>query len=281
MRIGRIGTIQGRLLPPQDGQFQCFPRNNWEQEFSNAQTAGLECIEWIYDVHGEDVNPIATDAGIQKMRELIQKYSVQVLSVCADYFMVKTFVRVSPVDRLKHLERFLWLLGRCPLLGINRVVLPCVDNSSIETEEDREIVTGILRQALPVAEANRVEIHLETSLAPRPFTALLEQLPHPMLMANYDSGNSSSLGYQPTEEFAAYGNRVGSVHIKDRVKGGGPVPLGNGDANFQELFECLRKVNYNRDYILQVARETPGNEVTWLGKNKKILLGMLDGKFPK
>jgi hexulose-6-phosphate isomerase len=102
-----------------------------------------------------------------------------------------------------------------------------------------------------------------------------------MLMANYDSGNSSSLGYQPTEEFAAYGNRVGSVHIKDRVKGGGPVPLGNGDANFQELFECLRKVNYNRDYILQVARETPGNEVTWLGKNRKILLGMLDGKFPK
>jgi L-ribulose-5-phosphate 3-epimerase len=273
--------MQGRLLPPQYGHFQCFPRNNWEQEFSNAQAAGLECIEWIYDVHGEDVNPIATAAGIQKMLELIEKYSVQVLSVCADYFMVKTFVRVSLDDRQKHLEMLLWLLGRCPLLGINRVVLPCVDNSRIETEEDRVIVTGILRQALPVAEANRVEIHLETSLEPRPFAAFLEQLPHPMLMANYDSGNSSSLGYQPADEFAAYGNRVGSVHIKDRVKGGGTVPLGKGDANFRELFECLRKVNYDRDYILQVAREMPGNEVTWLGNNRKILLEMLDGKFPK
>lgn len=277
----RIGTMQGRLLPPQDGKFQCFPRNNWEQEFPNAQTAGLECIEWIYDVHGEDVNPLATDSGIQKMRELIQKYSVRVLSICADYFMVRTFVRVSPADRQKHLETFLWLLGRCLLLGINRVVLPCVDNSRIETEEDRESVVGILRQALPVAEANQVEIHLETSLAPRSFAALLEQLPHPMLMANYDSGNSSSLGYQPAAEFAAYGNRVGSIHIKDRVKGGGTVPLGKGDAKFPELFECLRKVNYNRDYILQVARETPGNEVTWLGKNRKILMGMLDGKYPE
>ena len=277
----RIGTMQGRLLPPQDGKFQCFPRNNWEQEFSNAQTVGLECIEWIYDVHGEDVNPISTDTGIQKMRELIQKYSVQVLSLCADYFMVKTFVRVSPVDRQKHLETFLWLLGRCRLLGINRVVLPCVDNSHMETEEDMGIVLEILRQALPVAEANLVEIHLETSLPPRTFAVFLEQLPHPMLMANYDSGNSSSLGYQPAEEFAAYGNRVGSVHIKDRVKGGGTVPLGKGDANFRELFKCLRKVNYNRDYILQVAREMPGNEVTWLGENRKMLLGMLDGKFPQ
>lgn len=273
--------MQGRLLLPQDGKFQCFPRNNWEQEFSNAQIAGLECIEWIYDVHGEDVNPIATDAGIQKMQELIQKYSVQVLSICVDYFIEKTFVRVSQADRQKHVETFLWLLGRCPLLGINRVVLPFVDNSRIETEEDREIVIEILRQVLPVAESNQVEIHLETSLAPRSFAALLEQLPHPMLMANYDSGNSASLGYQPAEEFAAYGNRVGSVHIKDRIKGGGTVPLGKGDANFRELFECLRKVNYYRDYILQVARETPGNEVTWLGENRKILLGMLDGKFPE
>lgn len=277
----RIGTMQGRLLPPQDGQFQCFPRNDWEQEFPNARKAGLECIEWIYDVHGEDVNPIATDAGIDKMRELIQMHSVQVLSICADYFMVKTFVRVSPADRQKHLETFLWLLRRCPLLGINRVVLPCVDNSRIDTDKDMEIIIGILREALPVAEASRVEIHLETSLAPQPFAMLLDRLPHPNLKANYDSGNSSSLGYRPAEEFAAYGNRVGSVHIKDRVKGGGTVPLGTGDADFPELFECLRKANYNRDYILQVARETPGNEVQWLAKNREILLGMLDGKFPK
>lgn len=58
----RIGTMQGRLLLPQDGEFQCFPGNNWEQEFPNAQTAVWESIEWIYDVHGEDVNPILAEA---------------------------------------------------------------------------------------------------------------------------------------------------------------------------------------------------------------------------
>ena len=43
-----------------------------------------------------------------------------------------------------------------------------------------------------------------------------------MIKVNYDSGNSASLGYDPTDEFAAYGERVGSVHIKDRVAAEAP-----------------------------------------------------------
>ena len=65
-----------------------------------------------------------------------------------------------------------------------------------------------------------------------------------MLKVNYDSGNSSSLGYHPRDEFAAYGCRVGSVHIKDRVRGGGTVPLGTGNADFPALFAALKKIAY-------------------------------------
>ena len=46
---------------------------------------------------------------------------------------------------------------------------------------------------------------------------MLNALPHPVIKVNYDSGNSASLGYSVTEEFAAYGNRIGSIHIKDRL----------------------------------------------------------------
>ena len=35
--------------------------------------AGIDCIEWIYDYYGADVNPIATDAGIAQMKELDPK----------------------------------------------------------------------------------------------------------------------------------------------------------------------------------------------------------------
>jgi hexulose-6-phosphate isomerase len=92
-----------------------------------------------------------------------------------------------------------------------------------------------------------------------------------MLKVNYDTGNSGSLGYRPTEEFAAYGSRIGSVHVKDRILGGGSVPLGNGSTDFPTVFEGLRKVDYCGDFTLQAARGQPGDEVKWARKNLKFL----------
>ena len=56
------------------------------------------------------------------------------------------------------------------------------------------------------------------------FRSLLDEIPHPLVKVNYDSGNSAALGYRPFDEFAAYGDRVGSFHIKDRLLGGGRSP---------------------------------------------------------
>ena len=133
--------------------------------------------------------------------------------------------------------------------------MPFVDASGIHSETELQTVIGLLRRALPAAEETGVELHLETALYPPQFARLLAALPHAKIRVNYDSGNSSSLGYHPRDEFAAYGDRVGSVHIKDRVRGGGTVPLGSGDADLPAFFECLRKVNYQGDFILQVARD--------------------------
>jgi hexulose-6-phosphate isomerase len=145
----------------------------------------------------------------------------------------------------------------------------------------------MLRPALDVSERAGVELHLETSLPPTRFAALLDQLPHRKLKANYDSGNSASLGYAPRDEFGAYGSRIGSIHIKDRVRGGGTVPVGTGDADFPALFESIARVGYGGDFILQVARGKPGDEVAWAARNrdwlaKQLSTGGLLGKevFP-
>jgi L-ribulose-5-phosphate 3-epimerase len=259
-----IGVMEGRLLPPEAGRFQCFPREGWASEFELAFRANLDCIEWIYDLYGADVNPIATDAGIKKLKALSGQHHVKVLSVCADYFMDKPLLRAEPAEIETRFNNLLWLLGQGQKLGINRIVVPFVDASRIDTEEEYGGVIALLKRIIPVAEATGIEIHLETSLEPARFARLLEQLDHPKIKANYDSGNSSSLGYAPAEEFAAYGKRVGSVHIKDRVRGGSTVPLGKGDADFKSLAEWLKRVNYGGDFILQVARGEPGDEVNWL-----------------
>jgi L-ribulose-5-phosphate 3-epimerase len=160
-------------------------------------------------------------------------------------------------------------------MAMNRMVLPFVDASRIDSDAERDHIIAVLERVLPVAEETGIELHLETSLSPSRFADLLARLPHPMLKVNYDSGNSASLGYHPRDEFAAYGERVGSVHIKDRVRGGGTVPLMTGDTDFETLFECLRKVGYDRDFVLQVARGTAGDEVSWARANRAFVLERL------
>ena len=269
--------MQGRLLPPSDGRFQCFPRESWADEFPLAAAARLDCIEWIYDQHGADINPIATDDGINEILRLSDTHGIRVASVCADYFMDWPLVGVSGADLEARLAALLWLEERCQRLGIERIVLPFVDASRIDTDADLDQVVATITRASERAGELGIELHLETSLAPQRFAELLSNLDAELVKVNYDSGNSASLGYDPREEFAAYGHRVGSVHIKDRVKDGGTVPLGTGNADLPAVFDCLRERDYAGDFVMQVARDTPGDEVAWAARNRATILELATG----
>jgi L-ribulose-5-phosphate 3-epimerase len=266
-----LGIMQGRLVPPVEGRIQAFPRESWAQEFPNAAAAGLNAIEWIYDAYGVGANPLDTREGLAAIRALSAEHNVAVRSLCADYFMDFAFVRATDAERTERIGRLVALLGQARQIGVTRVVLPFVDSSSIRDEADRAAVIDTLQRALPAARAAGIELHLETSLPPDEFGALLARIPDPLVKVNYDSGNSSSLGYRPTEEFMAYGYRLGSVHIKDRVLGGGTVPLGQGDADLDAVFAGLRRLNYSGDLILQVARSEAGEEVAWARHNRTFV----------
>lgn len=263
-----IAVMQGRLVPPEGGRFQSFPRMRWRDEFAFAMKAGLNAIEWIYDAYGEDANPLATNAGIEEMMSLSQKHGIIVCSVCADYFMDHPFLRTSRDRQNALIEKMEWLLSRCRMAGITRVVIPFVDKSQIENDGEAAEALAFIQGLLPLAESKSIELHLETSLSPGSFAGFLMQCQSPCVHVNYDSGNSASLGYQVKSEFAAYGNRIGSVHIKDRKLGGGTVPLGTGDADLLSVLRGLAELNYRGDYVLQIARSEPGDEVNWITRNR-------------
>ena len=267
--------MQGRLVPPAENRIQCFPRDRWADEFALAAQAELSCIEWIYDQYGEDVNPLGTETGIDKIKRLAGQHHVDVVSICADYFMDRPLLRASAEELEDRMQRLFWLLQRAVRLDAKRIVLPFVDASGIRDVEELQTVAALLRRALPAAETAGVELHLESALNPQQFATLLAAVPHPLVKVNYDSGNSSSLGYRPDEEFAAYGDRVGSVHIKDRVLGGGTLPLGRGDVDFPSLFQSLGNVGYAGDFILQVARAQTGDEVAWARQNRQWVVKQL------
>lgn len=270
-------TMQGRLGAPEEGRFQSFPRQGWRLEIARAVEIGLRGIEWIYDLFGEGANPLETAEGREELRGLLERHGVGVVSICADYFMDRPLLRCSQVENAELIERLQWLLGICPELGVGRVVLPFVDASCIRDEAERDQVVANLRQVLPQAERHGVELHLETDLAPQAFRELLDLLEHPLVKVNYDAGNSASLGYRPEDEFAAYGARVGSVHIKDRRLGASTVPLGQGDTDFPSLREQLIKYDYRGDFVLQVARGEAGDEPRWLAGMAALAVGWLRG----
>ena len=70
------------------------------------------------------------------------------------------------------------------------------------------------------------------------------------------------------EDCAAYGDRLGSVHNKDRYRkpeGGVETrPLGTGSADFDDVFSSLRRLGYAGGVTLQVARGADNDEVNFI-----------------
>ena len=270
-----FGIMQGRLCPPEHGRIQSFPLNAWRTEFPRAEEAGLQAIEWIYDVEDAETNPIVNEAGLAEMRQLSKKHGVAVQSLCADYFMPHPFLRATGPQWEERLRKLEWLLGQCHSADIHHVVLPFVDNSRIDTAQDRADVLKLFQRLQETLERLDMQIHLETSLGPEVFRSFIAEIGNPRVRINYDSGNSASLGFAAEDEWNAYGNLVGSVHIKDRVKGGGTVALGTGHADFAGLARSLQRFNYEGRFILQVARGTAGDEVNWARQNRAFLEKLL------
>ena len=273
-----IAIMQGRLVPPSEGRIQCFPRERWRDEFALAAAAGLDAIEWIYDLYGADVNPIATDDGLAQIRALSAQSGVQVRSLCADYFMDRPLLRARAAEIEERTETLVWLLGRCAMLGMGRVVLPFVDASRIDSDAELDDVVDRprARAARPRGDG-RGAAPGDLALARDDSPTCWRGCRTPCSRSTTTRATAPRLGTDPTDEFAAYGGRVGSVHIKDRVHGGGTVPLGSGDTDFRALFQCLGEVGYAGDFVLQVARGTTGDEVAWARKNRDFVLAHLAG----
>jgi len=250
--------MQGRLLPKYNGRYQAHPVGYWYEEFSIAAELGLDCIEFILDSNNAEENPLMTTEGRKKIQFLSDKTGVRVLSVCADYFMVKPLHSENEQTALKSTEVLVDLLNASKELGIIDIVIPCVDRSSIKIELLRDRFKEVVHSIIPKAEECEVNLSLETDLDPTQFEKLLSSLDSQRVTVNYDIGNSASLGFNYNDELKAYGEKISDVHIKDRKLRGGSVKLGSGNANIHSFFEDLSRFNYQGPFIMQAYRDDEG-----------------------
>lgn len=249
-----IGFMQGRLCDRIDGKIQAFPWRDWEAEFPSAQALGLGLLEWTLDQERLHENPLMTAAGQARIRELSARHGVRVLSLTGDCFMQAPFYKVEGAAREALLADLWAILDASEQVGIRYVLIPLVDNGSLQTtEHERTLLEGVLplRQRLVSA---GMKIVFESDFGPARLAEFIDRLPRDAFGINYDIGNSAALGFSPAEEVGSYGHRIDNVHVKDRKLHGTTVPLGTGNADFPTVFGALRKASYAGHFILQTAR---------------------------
>jgi len=256
-----IGIMQGRLLPPVNNAIQAFPEKGWQKEFALAREIGLDCIEFVFDGDDYASHPLMKKEGLREIQRLVRENNVGVLSVCGDYFMTHPLHRGFLKEKKERVKTAQELIRNCATIGVGNIIIPCVDISRLQNDAEIKEFKKRLRECLPVAEDCRINLALETDLGPEVFAALVRDIDNEFLKINYDTGNSASLGYNPTVEFESYGRWITDVHIKDRRYGGTTVPLGDGDVDFPQVFSLLQQMNYNGIFILQTARKQAGREL--------------------
>lgn len=246
-----IGIMQGRLLPKYKNRYQAHPVRYWQAEFNIAKELGFSQIEFILDYNDVEQNPLMSKSGVLEIKQMIQLTGVEVKSICADYFMEAPF---HSKHQKKSEEILIRLIKNTNRLGVVDIVIPCVDQSTLKNKKDVEMFIESIDKILPLIEKYGIYLNFETDLNPQRFKELLENFKSDNIKVNYDIGNSASLGYNPKEEFKAYGKYISDLHIKDRILNGGSVKLGTGNADFITVFKLLKKYNFNGNIIMQAAK---------------------------
>lgn len=268
----RIGFMQGRLSPPVDGKIQAFPASCWQAEFESAERNGFSLLEWTLDQDGLYDNPLLTVAGQAEINRLCQAHGIAILSLTGDCFMQSPFWKARGPVQEALLQDFRAVARACSAVGIVMMVVPLVDNGRIENREQEDLLVDMLQKESALLSALGVKVVFESDFGPEELARFIARLDPARFGVNYDIGNSASLGMDHVAEIAAYGERILNVHIKDRILGGTTVPLGTGNAQFDQVFPALARSGYQGTYILQTARASDGKHAEVLCRYRDMAL---------
>jgi L-ribulose-5-phosphate 3-epimerase len=271
----RFGFMQGRLSPLVDGRIQAFPWTSWKDEFQLAEQIDFRLMEWTLDQARLYENPLMIETGQVEIRELCQRHNIGIPSITGDCFMQAPLWKAVGNER-DSLERdFVEIAVGCATIGISMIVVPLVDNGQLENIEQENTLVAFMQNQTQFLSKKKLRVVFESDFAPTDLARFIERLDPALFGINYDIGNSAALGFNPFEEFTAYGHRIINVHIKDRILGGTTVSLGTGNADFKVVFAELLRIGYKGNYIFQTARDADGEHAQALGRYKSMVIGMM------
>jgi L-ribulose-5-phosphate 3-epimerase len=258
------------LVDRVDGKIQAFPWTQWQREFEIAHSLKFDLMEWTLDEDQINENPLMCHSGRDRIRYLCDCFQVDILSLTGDFFMQAPFFKVSGEMRLKRIRTLRSVVNACSEIGIVLIVLPLVDGGSIQNNSEEDLLVDILLSLDDVLRQKKMKLIFESDYAPMKLAKFISRFPASTFGINFDIGNSAANGFLPEDEILSYGSRIDNVHIKDRELSGSTVPLGEGNANFEAVFNCLKAVNYSGNFILQTARAIDNDHAGTLNRYRTM-----------
>ena len=253
--------MQGRLSTSASGRIQEFPHDTWQREFALAADCGFDAIEWVFEADRHSDNPMWTAGTLSRIEKVAAESGVRVSSICADYFMAYPLTAADVAARRSAVQVLGRLVEHGAHVGVERIVIPLVDSAAVRTPAELDWLEESLSTVIGRAAEAGVELALETELGAPALDGFLRRFEPPGPSVVYDLGNSAALGYDAPRDLRALAGLITEIHVKDRVRGGGTVPLGAGDADLPAAFATLRDIGFAGLCVLQGAPGPRGREV--------------------
>jgi hexulose-6-phosphate isomerase len=273
----KIGFVQGRFLDSEKkNKIQFFPSKKWKKEIKIAIKNKINLIEWTVNIENIKKNPIYNENLLHQLMKFKKKFGIKIPSVTCDFFMQNPFYKLkNNKDKIKNLEILKKVIKNGQKIGIQLFILPLVDNSSIKNfNQEKELISTLNEKKFLKLLKKKSQILFESDYSPKKIIKFIKKFNLKKFGINYDTGNSASLNYNVKKE-KTYFKYVKNIHIKDRLKNGPSVRLGNGNWDYISFFNILKKIKYNNNLILQTARAKNGNHVEEINYSKKFILNLL------
>lgn len=254
-----FGILQGRLSSPVNGKIQEFPSETWIDEFTSLNETGLSGIEWIITENYNVNNPFFTEKILPN----------NILSVCVDTMVSSSFYKTDFLN-----NNLIPVLDKMQILKINKVVIPLLEESSVENDSVRH---EFLKNFIPISEMYKdINFCFEFECKKEIAMDIVKRKNN--FYITYDTGNFTSTYKNDInhEELIIYfGGKIKNVHFKDRSFDGKTKKFGCGDTDFVTIIDTLKKINYDGNIILQLSRDDDGDEVNYIKKTLSNIKNLL------
>ncbi len=268
---------------------KAIPTNfNWRDKIKVAKSAGFDFIEISIDESSERLERLNwTQEQRRNLVLLLNENNLSIDSMCLSGHRLYPFGSENMKTRNKAYEIMDKALILAVDLGIKNIQLAGYDVYYEESNEEtiENFITG-LRYSAKKAEEHGIILSLEimdTWLLGTISRALeyVKKVNSPNLLLYPDLGNLTQWSDDPSSELIKGINYIVAIHLKDTLPGVFKcVPFGKGNVKFNELFRTLKKLNYDKPFLIEMWADnsieyTIEDSINELSKAKEWLINRM------